>query len=296
MMMHIKSSLSKVSAVAAILSCAACGSSQESPARSASNAAASEPAISPYGEATGQNDNPIRPSREGATTASHEGTNMSSADPSPIHNESPATGSTDGSSAPGGSIETWGSGSTNRSMGVTNTMGGVDVSSLNDPQLSAVVQTINEGEIQEAELALSKSTSPEVKRFATDMMSAHRDMQNKTSALLARLRITPSDNAVSNQLKSDAQNEMSTLQTTKGKDFDRDYIDAQVRNHNEALELVDRITPIVKSPELKAMLTNAHPKLEAHLRAAERVQQSLQKGAASSQGGAKDPSPHGTAP
>ncbi len=301
-MMHFKSSLSMVSAVAAIFACAACGSTAETPPRTASNAAstaASEPALSPYGESTGQNDNPVTPSREGATTPGHESAALSDADPSPIRNDSPASGSTHGSSgsSPGGSVETWGS--TNNQMGqlgVTNAMGGVDVSTLNDAQLSAVVQTINEGEIQEAELAVSKGVSPDVKRFAKDMMNAHRDMQNRTRALLARLQITPADNAVSNQLKSDTQNELSTLQTMRGKDFDRDYIDAQVRNHNQALELLDRVAPIVKNSELKAALTNERPKIEAHLRGAERVQQSLQKGATNGQPRGEDANPHGTAP
>lgn len=298
-MMYFKSSLSSLSAVAAILASAACGSSQETPARSASNeasrAAATEPAISPYGQSTGQNDNPVTPAHEGATTASHESPTMPGADPSPTRNDNPASGSTRGASAsPGaGSVETWNS--TNSQTGVTNVMGGVDVSTLNDAQLSAVVSTINEGEIQEATLALGKATAPDVKRFAKDMASAHRDMQNKTDALLARLQITPSDNAVSNQLKSDTQNEMATLQTMRGKDFDRDYIDAQVRNHNKALELLDRIMPVVKNPDLKAALASVHPKVESHLRSAERVQQTLQKGATNAQP-ADDPNPHGSAP
>jgi putative membrane protein len=293
-MMHFKSSLSSLSAVAALFASVACGSSQETPARSASNAAASEPAISPYGEATGQNDNPVTPAHEGATTPSHESPTMPGADPSPIRNDSPASGSTRGANAPGtGGVETWSS--TNSQMGVTNVMGGVDVSTLNDAQLSAVVSTLNEGEIQEAALALGKASSPDVKRFAKDMASAHRDMQTKIDALLGRQQITPSDNAVSNQLKSDTQNEMSALQTMRGKDFDRDYIDAQVRNHNKALELLDRITPVVKNSELKGALANVRPKVESHLRSAERVQQTLQRGATNAQP-ADDPNPHGTAP
>jgi putative membrane protein len=169
-------------------------------------------------------------------------------------------------------------------MGVTNPMGGMpDISSLSDAQLAAVVQAVNQGEIDEGQLALSRSTSPEVKRFARDMVGAHRDMQNKTSTLLDRLQLTPSENAVSNQLKSDTHGELQDLQTMRGKDFDHDYIDAQVRNHNKALEVLERITPGVKNVEFKTALINLRPKIEAHLRAAERVQEALQRGATSSQ-------------
>jgi putative membrane protein len=138
--------------------------------------------------------------------------------------------------------------------------------------------TLNQGEIEEAQVALTKSTSPETKKFAREMATAHHDMQDKTTALLGRLQIVPSDNAVSNQLKSDTQSEIETLQGLRGKDFDRDYVDAQVRNHNQALELLDRMTPNVKNTEFKTALMADRAKVEAHLREAERTQQALQKG------------------
>ncbi len=191
-----------------------------------------------------------------------------------------ATGAagTDTSEAMGsnsGPTQTYGVGATN----ATGSAGMMDVSILNDAQLAAVVQTIHQGEIQEAQLAQSKASSADVKGFAREMLSAHRDMLNQGNALLAKLQIMPVDNAVSNQLKSDAQNEMATLQAMRGKDFDHDYINAQVRGHNKALELIDRILPNVKSAEWKASLQSARPKIEGHLRHAEQVQQTLQTGA-----------------
>jgi putative membrane protein len=182
---------------------------------------------------------------------------------------------------------TWGAGpAAANNIGVTNPMGGVmDVSTLNDAQFAAIIQAINQGEIQEAQLAMVKGTSPDVKRLARDMMTAHRDMQNKTTALLARLQITPADNAVSTQLKTDTQSEIETLQSMRGKDFDRDYVDAQVRNHNKALELLDRMTPNMRNAELKSAMTNDRAKVEAHLRQAERVQEALTRGNANPQPG-----------
>jgi putative membrane protein len=192
------------------------------------------------------------------------------------------------SSAPATSAPvTWGVGSESAAaMGVTNQMGGAtDVSSLNDAQYAAVVQAVNQGEIQEALLALTKATSSEAKRFARDMAFAHRNLENKLNGLLSNLELTPSENAISNQIKSDTQNELQTLQTMRGRDFDRDYIDMQVTNHNKALELLDRIAPNVKSDELRIALTRVRPSIEDHLRQAERVQQSLQKGSTSVQPG-----------
>ena len=166
--------------------------------------------------------------------------------------------------------------------GVTNPMAATpDVSSLNDAQLAAVVRAINRGEIQEGQLAGLKARAPEVKRFANHMVNQHREIQNHDNAVLNRLQITPEDNPVSDQLKSETQSQMTALQALRGHDFDRDYIDGQIRDHNKALELVDRIISDVKSTELKADLQAARPKIEAHIREAERVQQVLQRGSAS---------------
>ncbi|MGH7271576.1 MAG: DUF4142 domain-containing protein, partial [Polyangiaceae bacterium] len=175
--------------------------------------------------------------------------------------------------------------------GVTNPMGGMDVSNLSDPQVAAVVYAINQGEIASAQLAEAKASSSEVKRFAQHMAAAHRDMMNKDRALWARLQIIPSDNAASNQLKSDSKSEVSALQGMRGKSFDRDYVDAQVRDHNNALELLDRVTPNVKNAEFKAQLGRAQSIVEAHLREAERLQQTMQNGSTNMQENGPDMPP-----
>jgi putative membrane protein len=154
----------------------------------------------------------------------------------------------------------------------------MDVSNLNDAQLAAVVDALNQGEIQAARVAQTRASSPEVKRFATEMVTAHRDMQNHSKAMLTRLQITPSDNAVSNQLKTDSDTSLAGLQGLRGRDFDRMYMDDQVRMHNRALELVDRMIPNAKSPEFKSELQNARMKISTHLQDAERIQSSMQKG------------------
>jgi putative membrane protein len=178
-------------------------------------------------------------------------------------------------------------------MGSTNTMGGtMDVSSFNDAQIAAVVHAVNAGEIQEAQLAESKASSAEVKRFARDMVNHHRAMQSSATSAFQKANLTPSENAVSQQLTSDTQNELSMLQGVNGRDFDRDYIDSQVKDHSMALDLIDKMLPNAKDPQLKTMLQDARTKVEAHLRDAQRIQGTLQKGTTNrqGQGGSSNPS------
>ena len=102
--------------------------------------------------------------------------------------------------------------------------------------------------------------------------------------MFSRLSLTPSDNAVSQQIQTDAQNDLSTLQSMRGREFDRDYVQSQIKGHNQAIEMLDRMIPTAKSPELKTELMNLRPKLQAHLQEAERVQTTMQKGTTSKQG------------
>jgi putative membrane protein len=183
--------------------------------------------------------------------------------------------------------------------GGTHGMGAgmMDVSGMTDAQLAAVVQAMNAGEIQEAQVAEAKAAAPEVKRFAHQMMNDHREMLVRQNALFTKLQIMPADNPVSNQMKADTQNELSMLQQYRGHDFDRNYMDNQVGGHNKALELVDRIAPSVKNADFRSALQGDRSMIEAHLRQAEAIQQTLQKGMANPQPGSPDmsnpPKPRG---
>lgn len=291
-MRHLKSTLAKLS-TAAVLGVTAC-SSNPTPAANAPSSARPASTYSLYGPAMGDGAGyTAGPSTEAmpGEVGRRPPPRPSSVEMAPV---SPAVEPSAAMGATSGAPVTWGSGPSSppptSATGVTNQMGGaVDLSTLSDAQFAAIIQAINADEIQEAQLAMTKAMTPDVKRFARDMTVAHRDMQTKMTTLLGRLQITPSDNAVSNQLRSDTQGEVSTLQAMHGKDFDRSYIDASVTNHNKAIEMLDRITPSVKDAELKAALTATRPKIEAHLREAERVQLTLEKGTASPQ-----PGPSGT--
>lgn len=289
-MNHLKSSLSKLSAVAAVLGLAACSHNQQ---------AATQPPTT-YAQQTPEQQ---APSQQTPSTSEQYGSTMGQSSTSGT--ESGATPSTNGATGtqgqgaaeqngmqngtPGSSTSSGALGSTG--TGATSTMGGtMDVSSLNDGQLAAVLVALHQGQIQEAQLAQTKAKSPDVKKLAQRMATAHQSNLTKEQTLFSQLQITPSDNAVSQQLQSDAQNQMSTLQSMRGRDFDRDYVDDEIKAHNQALELIDRMIPNAKNPQLKAELEGLRPKLQQHLQEAEKVQQKLEQGATNKQAPDTNPS------
>jgi putative membrane protein len=278
-MNHPKSSMPKMSAILVVASVAGCGhqSQPSAPPTMQSTPATSEE----YGSAMGQpgNNAPSPGMMTPENTAPTPPSSGSTTGPDTTSGQSTG-GALGASPAPMMGPETMGPGG--------GTMQTMDVSGMTDAQLAAIVQTANAGEIQEAQLAEAKASSPEVKRFAHEMMNGHREMLVHQNALFTRLQIMPSDNAVSNQLKTDAQNQMAMLQQVRGQDFDRAYMANQVRGHNKALEMVDRILPNVKNPDFRMALQNDRPKMEAHLREAEAIQQTLLKGTTNPQPGNPD--------
>jgi putative membrane protein len=148
---------------------------------------------------------------------------------------------------------------------------------LSDSQILYVIHVANLGEMEQARVAQKKAQNARVKRFADMMLKDHgeadsrgTDVAKKTSASLS-----PSD--VSNRLETDAKQMSTTINAEKaGKDFDRAYIDAQVKEHRAVLDSIDRdLLPSVKAQEVRELLLTVRPKIEGHLREAEDIQKGL---------------------
>jgi putative membrane protein len=72
--------------------------------------------------------------------------------------------------------------------------------------------------------------------------------------------------------------EMKKLQGLSGAAFDREYMSAMVKDHEEDLKLVQKTAQDAKDPELKAAAQKAEPIIKDHLEMAKQIESSLQKG------------------
>jgi putative membrane protein len=151
------------------------------------------------------------------------------------------------------------------------------VAGMDAGALAGAAVEINDRTIRLAQLGESKA-SRQVKRLAHDMETAHLAMQGRLKAALTHMGITPSDSAASAKLKSDAGRELTTLTSVTGADFDRYYLDAQVRIQSGALETLDRSLEQVMTPELKQELQEMRDKVAAHLRMATAEQKERAEG------------------
>jgi putative membrane protein len=162
-------------------------------------------------------------------------------------------------------------------MGQSNQMqqGGMGMA-LSDPQIVAIADAANKGEVDEAKLAVKKAKDPQVKQFAQMMLTDHGDALNKTKQLSSQLNITPETTQTSTQLQTDSQNAISSLSGQSGADFDKAYIDLQVKDHQQVLNDLDtKLIPSAHNADLKKQLTDLRPKIAEHLQKAQQIQQKL---------------------
>jgi len=146
-----------------------------------------------------------------------------------------------------------------------------------DPQIVGIVQTANRIDISQAHLALRKSTTPQVKEFANQMISDHTNLQKSISDLATKLGVKEETSDTAKQLKQQAAEESKKLAGLKGKDFDREYASHEVAYHQAVLDAASKsLIPNAKNAELKSALQGAAPLLQGHLQHAQQLQQSLQ--------------------
>lgn len=162
------------------------------------------------------------------------------------------------------------------SAGSTQDTGSASAATLTDEQILQVVHVANLGEIEQAKIAQQKAKNAKAKAFAAMMVKDHTDADAKGNDLAKKNNLTPSDSPVSTALKTDSDKTVEQLKTQTGADFDRAYIDAQVKVHQTVLDtLTSKLLPSAKNAEVKTLLQTIQPKIEAHLKEAQEIQKTL---------------------
>ncbi len=147
---------------------------------------------------------------------------------------------------------------------------------LGDPEIAHVAVTANTIDIEAGEVAKTKAANAEVKAFAQTMISDHTSVNQQAAALAQKLGVTPADNAVSQQLKTEADAAKADLATKSGAEFDRAYIAREVAYHQGVLDALDQtLIPGTQNAELKAFLEKVRPAIAAHLQMAQQLQTKL---------------------
>jgi putative membrane protein len=148
---------------------------------------------------------------------------------------------------------------------------------LTDANVAAILSVADSGEIRPSQAAQQQAQNAQVKEYAQMMVTEHGMLEDSLRALTGRLGVTPAPNAMSQQLRTQADSAMSALQGQTGAGFDRAYMQWMVTSHQATLTALDtQLIPAIQNPEMKtAVQQQVRPKVEQHLQRAQQIQSSL---------------------
>jgi putative membrane protein len=148
-------------------------------------------------------------------------------------------------------------------------------SDLTDANIVALLDHANVADSSAGALASKKATNAQVKKFAKMMMADHHQLRTQGAELAKKLSLTPEPPA-EDPVTALAQQEVAALQAAgKGLDFDRTYIQQEITAHRAVLDLADQAHDSADNPELKALIEQARPLIENHLKQAEAIEKEL---------------------
>jgi putative membrane protein len=139
-------------------------------------------------------------------------------------------------------------------------------SGLSDANIAAIVVAANNADILYADLALAKSQDTEIRAFATMVKKDHQSVNEAAVALVTRLKVKPVDNQISFDLRDDAETKRLMFRDLEGFAFDSAYAANEVSYHTTVLGAIDAaLIPSAQNAELKTLLVEVRPAVQAHL-------------------------------
>jgi putative membrane protein len=142
-----------------------------------------------------------------------------------------------------------------------------------DPQIVGIVLAADQIDIDYGKIALAKSKNKAIREFAQRMVTDHSAVQQSVKDLAAKLGVTGEESPTSTGLKGGAVDITAKLNSLKGKEFDKFYIDNEVGYHKTVTDAVDAVLiPSAQNAELKSALQGAQPLFLKHLEHARMVQ------------------------
>jgi putative membrane protein len=149
----------------------------------------------------------------------------------------------------------------------TNAMntGGIAVSN-DDAKFATTAANGGMAEVALGKLALTKTSSAQIKTFATMMVTDHGKANDELMAIAKTKNIT-----LPAAVDSTHQKKMDELTKLNGKDFDKAYVDAMVDGHKKTLSLMQDEAKDGKDADLKAFAAKTAPTVQMHLDAINKI-------------------------
>ena len=131
---------------------------------------------------------------------------------------------------------------------------------FSDKEFVAKAAVSGKFEVKSGELALRSGQSADVKKFAQHLVTDHTKANQELMTLASRKRWE-----LPTALDGKHQEMMTRLSAARGAEFDKSFMEVQVKEHEKAVALFEQASKQAQDPDLKAWATKTLPKLREHL-------------------------------
>jgi len=147
---------------------------------------------------------------------------------------------------------------------------------LTDANIFYVLDKANMLDSMTGAIAVPKGTSADVREYGQMMIRDHRALRQRGQALATKLGVTMAAPANDNS-QAELDRTLSMLNgASKGRDFDKAYIDDQVTYHVNLLATATAAMQAAQNPELQNFIQKAAPTVQAHLDSAQAIKRGMQ--------------------
>lgn len=142
---------------------------------------------------------------------------------------------------------------------------------LDDPTIVAIFDAANTWDIQTGELAAKNGSTKEIRDFGAMLARDHKNVRQQGRDLAKKLGVTPTP-PKDFAMAKDHEAAMKKLESLKGKEFDKAFLQHEVGYHKAVIDAVSTtLLPALQNAEVKDLVTKVAPAFKAHEDAAQNV-------------------------
>lgn len=158
---------------------------------------------------------------------------------------------------------------------LSSSMAAENASKAKDRDILGSLVALNKNEISSAQQVKRSKLNPDVKAFANFMIVEHKKNLASTMKLSHTIG-KPTKSKETMMLKLKGLKELASLKITSDKNLQKTYIDDMVKDHQDALDMIDNnLLPNVTNAQLKSLLDETRTHVAKHLEKAKAIQSKL---------------------
>jgi len=149
---------------------------------------------------------------------------------------------------------------------------------FNDSQILGVTDADSGGQVEQANVALTRAKAEPVKTLAQKISKDHSDTRQKGMEVAKQLGISVTPSETSAEVQKNSAEKVMKLEKADAADFDRTYLKSQIDEHEDTLKLINKqLLPKASAPQVKALLTRMRDSVQQNLSMAHSTLDNLKK-------------------